>query len=46
MTKTCQIEHRFDTIKGKYVIYRGATQDVNGIHYVNVEKYLNNVCND
>ena len=40
-----QTEHRFGTIKGKYVLYRGATQDVNGIHYVNVEEYLNNVCN-
>lgn len=37
-------EHRFGTIKGKYVLYRGVTQDVNKIHYVNVEEYLNNVC--
>ena len=43
--KCAQTEHRFGTIKGKYVLYRGATQDVNGIHYVNVEEYLNNVCN-
>ena len=42
--KCAQTEHRFGTIKGKYVLYRGATQDVNGIHYVNVEEYLNNVC--
>ncbi|MBR0408939.1 MAG: hypothetical protein IJI53_12950 [Clostridia bacterium] len=32
---------RFGTIMGKYVIYRGATQDVDGIQYVNVEEYLN-----
>lgn len=44
--KCAQTEHRFGTIKGKYVLYRGATQDANGIHYVNVEEYLNNVCND
>ena len=44
--KCAQTEHRFGTIKGKYVLYRGATQDVNGIHYVNVEEYLNNVCNE
>ena len=43
--KCVQTEHRFGTIKGKYVLYRGATQDVNGIHYVNVEEYLNSVCN-
>lgn len=42
--KCAQTEHRFGTIKGKYVLYRGITQDVNGIHYVNVEEYLNNVC--
>lgn len=43
--KKCSLtEHRFGAIKGKYVIYRGATQDVNEIQYVNVEEYLNNVC--
>lgn len=41
--KCARTEHRFGTIKGRYVLYRGATQDVNGIHYVNVEEYLNNV---
>ncbi|MBQ9750825.1 MAG: hypothetical protein IJV87_09665 [Clostridia bacterium] len=35
--KCAQTEHRFGTIKGKYELYRGATQDVHGIHYVNVE---------
>ena len=42
--KCAQTEHRFGTIKVKYVLYRGTTQDVNGIHYVNVEEYLNNLC--
>lgn len=33
-------EFRFGSITGKYVIYRGETRDINGIHYVNVEEYL------
>lgn len=33
-------EFHFGPITGKYVIYRGETQDVNGIHYLNVEEYL------
>ncbi|MBQ7923654.1 MAG: AAA family ATPase [Clostridia bacterium] len=33
-------EKRFGKITGKYVIYRGDTQDVDGIQYVNVEQYL------
>ena len=33
-------EFRFGNITGKYVIYRGKTQDVDGIHYVNVEECL------
>ncbi len=32
--------HRFGTIQGKYVIYRGPSQMVNGIRYLNVEEYL------
>ena len=40
-SKCTLTERRFGTITGKYVIYRGETQDVNGIHYVNVEEYLN-----
>ena len=36
-------EKRFGKIMGKYVIYRGKTQDVDGIKYVNVEEYLNNL---
>ena len=34
-------EKRFGKIAGKYVIYRGKTQDVDGIRYVNAEEYLN-----
>ena len=37
------IEKRFGKITGKYVIYRGETQDVNGIQYLNVEEYLKNL---
>lgn len=33
-------EFRFGPITGKYVIYRGETQDINDIHYLNVEEYL------
>ena len=38
--KIALVAHRFGNIIGKYVIYRGATQDVGDIHYVNVEEYL------
>jgi hypothetical protein len=34
-------EKRFGKIMGKYVIYRGQTQEVDGVQYVNVEEYLN-----
>lgn len=33
-------EKRFGKIVGKYVIYRGRTQDVDGIQYANAEEYL------
>lgn len=33
-------EWRFGPITGKFVIYRGESCDVNGIHYLNVEEYL------
>ena len=33
-------EKKFGKITDKYVIYRGKTQDVDGIHYLNVEEYL------
>lgn len=38
-------ERRFGKITGKYVIYRGKTQEVNGIQYLNVEEYLNGLGN-
>lgn len=38
--KLAVVERRFGKIVGKYVLYRGATQDVNGIRYLNVEEYL------
>ena len=33
-------EHRFGTITGKYLIYRGQEARTNDVQYVNVEKYL------
>ncbi|MBR2411794.1 MAG: AAA family ATPase [Clostridia bacterium] len=41
--KCKETEFRFGDIKGKYVIYRGKTHDVDSIHYVNVEEYLSNL---
>ncbi len=41
--KCSATEFRFGPIVGKHVIYRGDTQDVNGIHYLNVEEYLNSL---
>ena len=38
--KCTTTEFRYGPITGKYVIYRGETQDINGIHYLNVEEYL------
>lgn len=38
--KCAAAEHRFGKITGKYVIYRGAQTESNGIHYLNVEEYL------
>ena len=42
-SKTSLVEHRFGKILAKYVIYRGTTQDVDGIQYVNAEEYLKNI---
>ena len=37
----CKVtEHRFGTITGKYVIYRGSETEVNGVRYLNVEDFL------
>ena len=38
--KCAETAARFGTITGRYVIYRGETKDIDGIHYVNVEEYL------
>ena len=35
---------RYGDIEGKYVLYRGITQDIGDIKYVNVEEYLNSLC--
>lgn len=43
--KCRETEFRFGSIIGKYVIYRGDTHDVNEIHYLNVEEYLNCLSN-
>ena len=40
-TRLALISHRFGEVKGRYVIYRGETQTVGDIEYVNVEEYLN-----
>lgn len=41
--KCKETEFRFGDIKGKYVIYRGESCNVDGIHYVNIEEYLRNL---
>ena len=38
--KCAMTEHRYGPIKKKTVLYRGATQDVDGIRYVNAEEFL------
>ncbi|MDO4177651.1 MAG: AAA family ATPase [Phascolarctobacterium sp.] len=42
-TKCEQTEFRYGDIEGKYLIYRGESCFENGIHYVNVEEYLNSM---
>ena len=40
-SKKCEdTAFRYGEIKGKYVIYRGETTEVDGIKYVNAEEYL------
>lgn len=41
--KCAETEHRFGTIIGKYVIYRGETTESKGIQYLNVEEYLKSI---
>ncbi|MCQ2415759.1 MAG: AAA family ATPase [Lachnospiraceae bacterium] len=38
--KCRKTEHRYGMITGKYVIYRGVPQIINGIEYLNAEEYL------
>ena len=33
-------EHRFGTITGKYLIYRGMETSLKDVQYINVEEYL------
>ena len=41
--KCKETEFRFGDIKGKYLIYRGESCNVDGIQYLNVEEYLSNL---
>lgn len=36
--------HRYGEITNRYVIYRGEEMSVDGVQYVNVEKYLKEIC--
>ncbi|MCH5345420.1 MAG: AAA family ATPase [Acetatifactor sp.] len=38
--KCAETEHRFGTITGRYVIYRGKATESDGVQYLNVEQYL------
>ena len=41
--KCAKTEHRYGPITGKFVLYRGEDQILNGIQYQNVEEYLRNL---
>ena len=41
--KCAQTEHRYGPITGKFVLYRGESQVIDGIQYQNVEEYLRNL---
>ena len=41
--KCAQTEHRYGSITGKFVLYRGESQVIDGIQYQNVEEYLRNL---
>ena len=41
--KCADTEFRYGTIIGKYVIYRGANAEADGVRYLNVEEYLKNL---
>lgn len=38
--KCAETEHRFGTITGRYIIYRGIETESDGVQYLNVEQYL------
>ena len=38
--KCAQTEHRYGPITEKFVLYRGGSQEIDGIQYQNVEEYL------
>ena len=38
--KCAMTSHRYGDITGRYVIYRGDSAEVDGVHYLNVEEYL------
>ena len=41
--KIATVSHRFGTVAGKYVLYCGQTQVIEGVKYQNVEEYLKNL---
>ena len=41
--KCAQTEHRYGPITGKFVLYRGKNQQMDGVQYQNVEEYLRNL---
>ena len=41
--KCAMTEHRYGPITRKTVLYRGTTQDRDGVRYVNVEEYLKGI---
>jgi len=41
--KCAACEHRYGTITGRYVIYRGENTQSEGVAYLNVEEYLKNL---
>ncbi len=41
--KCAACEHRYGTVTGKYVIYRGESTKNESVVYLNVEEYLNNI---
>ena len=38
--KCAMTSHRYGDITGRYVIYRGESEEIDGVQYLNVEEYL------